>query len=199
MKKRYKILTIITLFSLVSFALPKHTYSQTITPPKKREEVRERLEEAKALRDQKREELTERIQVKKATRQAQLTQKRQQTITSYFNQMSIRIDATIQRLGILISRIESRLIQIETESESVDTSSIMEDIDQAKSILEELSAQNGSTNDTLTEVLASEDPKASFEVLKDSIKDIKLGLLEVHGILTKVIGDIKGLRVGQNS
>ena len=150
------------------------------------------------LREEKREELQERIQEKRATRQAQLTQRKQQRVSTQFNKMSVRIDATIQRLEILITRIESRLVQIEAQDEDINTESIQNELDTAKDLLEEIRIDLISTNDALADVLASEDPKASFEILKNSVRSIKENLQDVHQILVKTIGDIKGLRVGQN-
>ena len=45
-------------------------------------------------------------------------------------------------------------------------------------------------------MLENDDPKEAFLVIKNTIKEIKSDLVEVHQLLVHLIGDIKGLRVG---
>ncbi|MFZ5365703.1 MAG: hypothetical protein ACOZBZ_00235 [Patescibacteria group bacterium] len=135
------------------------------------------------------------LPTKKAEIKARLTEKRQQFIRQFFNQMVKRLEAAIARLEKLISRIESRLAKLESQGE--DVSKIKTEVADAKTKLAKAKADLEKAKNKLETVLASDDPKAAFGEVRTLIKGVKSQLIEVHRILVHVIGDIKGLRVGQ--
>ena len=49
----------------------------------------------------------------------------------------------------------------------------------------------------MNEIIESETPREGFVEIKEMVGEIRESLVEVHQILVKVIGDIKGLRVGE--
>lgn len=163
----------------------------------KREEIQARKVEQQEQRVLKREEIMARIETKKATAAAKLQEKRQERIMAYYGNLSKRITATIARIEKLIERIETRLASIEEDS-GVDVTFIESQLADAKELLDQASASLLAANDTLEVVLESEDPKEAFALTRETVKEIKNNLKEVHQILVHVIGDIKGLRVGTN-
>lgn len=126
---------------------------------------------------------------------AKLTERRQQLIRQFFTRMVKRLEAAITRLEKLISRIESRLSKLESQGE--DVSKIKTEVADAKTKLDKAKTDLEEAKTKLETVLESEDPKAAFAEVKNLIKGVKTQLIEVHRILVHVIGDIKGLRVGQ--
>lgn len=162
----------------------------------RRAELQERLEENRAEREQRKRQLLQRIEEKRATRQAQLTQTRQDRIEMFWQRMMRRIQATINRIEILIERIESRIDKIEANNEDIDTSEVVLKIEEAKTLLADAETDLEAADAGMERVLASDDPKAAFQVVRETVHEIKSDLMEVHRLLVSVIGDIRGLRVG---
>ncbi len=166
---------------------PKDFEQKLATREARREEIRQRIEERIEIRIQEREE-------KRATREARFAEIRKARITAFFGHLTKRLEALVERLNILISRIESRLDKIAEANEDIDTTSIQANIQEAKDLLAE-------TEDYLSVLevesfLDNGDPKTAFAEVREIIQQIKVNLIEVHRILVHVIGDIKGLRVG---
>ena len=165
-----------------------------------REEKRVQLEakiEAKvAERERKKEMVRERIEEHKASAAARLAVKKQERIRVYFGRLVLRLQSTVDRLNVLVNRIESRILKINEGAEGANTSSITVQLDEARLLLDQADAEILAAQDNLETMLASDDPKAAFEAIRDSIKNIKDLLKDVHSILVHTIGDIRGLRVG---
>lgn len=111
--------------------------------------------------------------------------------------MTTRFEAAINRLERLILRIEARLEKIEENNEDIETTEIEEDLAEAKDKLTEAELALTTAEASLEGILDSEDPQEAFGDVRDLIMSVKEQLKEVHQILVQVIGDIKGLRVGQ--
>jgi chromosome segregation ATPase len=168
----------------------------------RKEEIKLRIEqhqeEVEAKKEQLREEQEQRLQEREekvASKVAQLQERRKERIRLFFERLTRRLEAAISRLDILIQRIESRLAVLD-ESGDADTAAIHEQVDEAKSLLLDAQVDLEAATANLDTMLESDDPKAAFEVIRETIKDVKSKLVEVHRILVHVIGDIKGLRVG---
>jgi len=166
---------------------PKDFEQKLATREARREEIRQQIEERIEIRTQEKEE-------RRATREARLAEIRKARITAFFNHLTRRLEAFLERFSILISRIESRLDKIAQADEDIDTTSVEADIQEAKDLLV-------ATEDLLSVLgveilLENDDPKAAFAEVKEKIQEIKLNLVEIYRILIHVIGDIKGLRIG---
>lgn len=135
------------------------------------------------------------LPTRKAEIKAKLTEKRQQLIRQFFSRMVKRLEAAISRLEKLISRIESRLAKLESQGENV--SKIKTEVADAKTKLNKAKADLELAKSKLETVLTSDDPKSAFAEVRNLIKEVKSQLIETHRILVHVIGEIKGLRVGQ--
>jgi len=195
MKKLFKILfPFFFLFLIISPILARQdrpaTPSATHPRYEKLEEARERVRERK-------ETIRLEIQERRATRAARLAERRKERIRVFFTRLKRRMQAAINRLERLIARIKSRLSRIEAADEDIDTAPIRETLDGAEDKLASASAALTQAQTSLEDILDANDPKEAFTDVRDLIKEIKEQLKETHQILVHVIGDIKGLRVGQ--
>ncbi len=112
--------------------------------------------------------------------------------------MTKRLEAAINRLNRLITRIESRITKIEANNEDINTEPIKKDIQNAKDRLLLATNKLNEAKIKIDDVLQSNTPKEAFAEVRDIIQEIKKDLVEVHRLLVKVIGNIKGLRVGNS-
>ena len=198
-----KIILFLASLAVVFVVLPGFLLAKTSDNPQaqaqaKIAEIQANNEERKQIREEVLEQLRESIKQRRATREAQLAENRKERIRNYWERLNKRIFATIDRLEKLISRIESRLAKIESGNEDIDTTDINEQLDEAKAILLDARAEKEAADIAMEEVLESQDPKVAFKVIRDEVQKIRRKLIEAHRILVHVIGDIRGLRVGQN-
>lgn len=163
-----------------------------------RQTVKEQLAENKVLREKLRTELKTQITQKRATREAQLTENRKLRIRTFYNTLAKRLNAAIGRLERLTDRIESRVAKIKENNEDLDLKKVEADLLAAKSLLANAEAELNAATENLDTVLESNNPKEAFEIIKSVIQGVRKDLVDVHRLLVKLIGDIKGLRVGQN-
>lgn len=146
-----------------------------------------------------RQQTKERIQERIATIEARLSARKKEIIGSYFLRMTKRLEAAISRLNRLITRIELRIAKIEANNEDIDTKPIKNQVQKAKDKLQVATDKLNEAKIKIDDILESGTPKEAFAGVRDLIKEIKQILIDVHQILVKVIGDIKGLRVGTTS
>lgn len=133
-------------------------------------------------------------QTKKAQALARMTEKRQNLIRAFFQRMIKRLEAAIARLEKLIARIESRLNKIQTEGKDVTNQKA--ELSRAKTGLTKAQNDLTTAKTAFENMISSNDPRAAFVNVRNTIKAVKLDLIEVHRILVHLIGDIQGLRVG---
>lgn len=119
-----------------------------------------------------------------------ITAVRRERIRSYFGKMVVRIEATIERIEKLIERIE---IRIDNNYKTRDT------VNKAKTELAKAKLELDSLKLQLENLLESDDPKLVFGQIQDSLKIIKGYLRKTHVLLVQTIGELKGLRVGNNN
>ena len=139
----------------------------------------------------------EKIQERVATIEARLGARKKEIIRNYFTIMTRRSEAAIDRLNRLITRIESRIAKVEANNEDINTEPIKKDVQKAKDKLLLATNKLNEAKIKIDDVLQSNTPKETFAEVKNMIQEIKKDLVEVHRLLVKVIGDIKGLRVGE--
>ena len=187
----------LTLFAIFVIFNPINVFAQeTSDSDTRRIDLQNRIELRRELSETRREEIKQRILDKRATVSARLQEQQKVRIRNLFNLMVRRLNAAIERLDGLIVRIESRLTKIESENPDYDTTSIHSELDSVKSQLNEAKANLDAAHASLPDVLSSQDPKQSFTILRETITDVKNQLIEIHRILAKLIGDIRGLRIG---
>jgi hypothetical protein len=191
---KYIFLTLLTIIVILN---PSTTFAKENSDSDIRKiEIQNRIELRRELSETRREEIKQRILDKRATVSARLQEQRKVRIRNLFSLMVRRLNAAIERLDGLIVRIESRLTKIESENPDLDTTSIHSELESAKSKLNEAKANLDAAEASLPDVLSSQDPKQSFTILRETITDVKNQLIEIHRILAKLIGDIRGLRIG---
>lgn len=140
----------------------------------------------------------EEARARKNTALANAAEKRKANIAKYLKNMVARLRAYVIRIEKLIARIESRLTKIAAEDPTKDLSKIKTDVEKAKSILTKTKDKITDLEGMETEILASTTPKETFKKVKAKVAAIRKDLKDVHLLLVHVIGDIKGLRVGES-
>jgi chromosome segregation ATPase len=136
------------------------------------------------------------LSTKNAEIRARINEKKREILRRFFNQMIERFQAAINRLEKLISRIESRLAKIKSQGKNV--SQIENRLSEAKTKLNDAKANLELLKNKIENLPTSNDELKNFFIeTKNLVKSIKIQLIEVHQILVHLIGDIKGLRVGQ--
>lgn len=160
------------------------------------EERKEKKEERRATREDKREEKRATREAKREERREERKAKRDENIRRFFDRMATRVEAAIARIEKLIERIQSRLAKI--ESEGRDASKIKAKVEEAKTKLGTAKTEFESAKGELDNVVEGDNPKDAFAQTRDKIQSVKKHLTEIHRTLVSIIGDIKGLRVGQN-
>jgi hypothetical protein len=209
-----KIIKTLLLTTFAFFVVINPAYAINISPSpeaslptqnfiQEREERKERLrEEIEAHKEEvaaKKEQVRERTEAKIASHEAVFSDARKTRTREFYGRLYTRFTAAIKRLDILTTRIDSRLASIKEENPEIDTSEVEEKIVEAKSLLLDAQMDLDAANENFDEVLESDDPKATFQLIKDTVMGVKDKLIEVHKILVSVIGDIKGLRVGNTT
>lgn len=194
---RYKFFLSLTVL-LVFLFLPFIAKAQNTNPPgeKVRIEAKERVYQKQIEKADARIEIQKRVEDRKATQEAKLMEKKQERLKYYWGNLEKRFDATIERLEILITRIESRLVKITQENPEIDITKIEANIDSAKELLNDARNLLDKASDNFKSLLASEDQDTAFDALRETIREVKDLLIESHRLLVYIIGDIKGLRVG---
>ena len=174
--------TVLFLFAL--FALPVSAQSPT-AQANTRVNAEERVAEREASREARRVALTEQGMAR---------------IREFLARVNTRFQAAINRLANLIERIEARLVKFSEENPDVDLSQIEADLGEAKTLLAETEAEfeelKASLPGMVEEMFESDNPREFFMQIKEAYSGIRTNLVEVHTMLAHIIGDIKGLRIG---
>lgn len=201
------IVTGLILLSSFSFYLPNLIFAQnerffSRAPIAKADDVvvkdKEETEVNTEEKDQEEQALVRTKEEIKSQAKSRLTEIKKRSIRVYFAFMLRRFKAAISRMKTLLVRIQSRLEKIKTEDSEIDTIAVEDkikqiqlDIDTSEQLLKEAES-------SIEAVLTNEDPKTAFGPLKEKMKKIKNDLVNIRQELVKLIGEIKGLRVGQN-
>jgi Mg2+ and Co2+ transporter CorA len=173
-----------TLLLTAFFLVPGFALAQTPTPT-----VSPRGLQVK-------QEVKNRIATNSEERALALDERRRERIGAFFEIMVKRFEAAIARLEKLIERIENRIDKIKEETPSEDLTSQEEQLNDAKDKLEAAKDAISDMQDEFETFLTSDEPRVVFKELGKSIRDLKSDLVEIHRILVQIIGDLKGLRVG---
>jgi len=160
----------------------------------KRQQIEQMMLEKQRLILQKQEQKLQR-QNQAATRSAKLAESKKVNIRRLYENMYKKYFAMIKRLEKLASRIEAKMAAIE-EEENINLAGSKAELAKARALLDTADASLTAADNTFEQTLDSTDPKSSFAVIGESLIDTKKNLVEVHGILVKIIGEIKGIRVG---
>lgn len=172
------ILVLAALFFAPSAFAQTSTPSASVRPIPKRE-IRQNIEA-------KREEVRDRISsIRKAN------------IRKYFGNMVTRLEALVTRLEKLSVLIENRIAKIKGEGNSdIDTSSAEKSLSEAKLKIIQAKTDISKLKADMESALSSQAPKEAFKTVRESLTKIKDELKEAHRLLVHSIGELKGLRVG---
>jgi len=142
-----------------------------------RERTQQIIEKRQAIRQQIRERISEK------------TQARLHNLNETFSR---RLNHLIDRLNLIIERLESRLDKIKQEDETVDVTGIEAVLENAKQNLSLAEAQITALEVQLDDLVQLEsDPFQGIKELRGSFKEIRDLLLSVRKDLVKTIGLMK--------
>lgn len=145
-----------------------------------------------------RQDIKENIASREGQRQTNIAALRKDIVTNFFNMMLGRFEAAQDRLTKILTRIESRVAKIKSADPSKDLTPVDSEIASVKTAL----ADNQTKIDTLKtdfdSAIASTTPKERFKTVFGDISTIKRDLESIRKSLSKIIGDIKGLHVGES-
>ncbi len=144
-----------------------------------------------------REEIKERSATREAERKERLDNLRKSIVTNFFDNMIKRLQAAEDRLNKILTRIESRVAKIKLENPSKDLTKVDADIALVKTKLADTQTKINTTKTDFDAMIASTAPKELFKTVKDDISAIKKDLQDIRRMLSQIIGEIKGLRVGE--
>ena len=193
MKNFFKL---IPFFIFLLIALPARAQERTFSDElKKSLSPATRAADVKQKIEQKRDELVS----NRATISAKFTEEKRGIIKAYFDQMDRRMREAIDQLDKIAKRIESRITKIEASDtdKKIDLTNSKNELAEARSELASASAALVQAETSFESTLASEKPKESFIAVKESIRNVKTQLIETRGLLIKIIGEIKGLHLGE--
>jgi len=148
-------------------------------------------------REEFREEKKATIEAKRLELRNENRDERHTKISNLFGVMLKRYEDAIERLNKLVTKIESRLAKIKADDPAKNVTAIETQIKNAKDKLALVPAKIDTLKTDFDAMLASTTPKDLFKTVLADAKAIKSDLKDVHKILVHVIGDIKGLRIGE--
>lgn len=194
------------LLALSLLFFPALAFAEDDSSSSGKDLIRSRLEEKLNKLQTRAEEKKTRLETKMATKEARMEEKasaaakvkemRAENIKKYGGKMVERLEAMVERLEKLISRIESRLTKLEAAGKDISTTKTQ--VDSAKTKLAQAKTDLATLKSQIDTMTASETPKEEFARVRTSVKNVISGLKEVHRMLASVIGQIKGLRVGED-
>ncbi len=123
---------------------------------------------------------------------------RKNRLMSFSNQMISRLESTEVRIKNLLDRISTRVAKIKSSDKQIDVTKAENTISEANIKLLSVDSKIKDLKINLDSMSVSETPKDFMVKIKTSLNTIKNDLKEIHLLLVKSIGDIKGLRVGDN-
>lgn len=158
--------------------------------------VEVRIENRVNTSDSVRQNIRLKVDAKRDEIRTKLTAKRRERIRNFFAKAVTRIEALIARLNNLITRLETRIEKINEVNTDLDTTSAEKSIAEAKTLISSASSKLEEAKSLSEDALSSDTPKDAFKEVIGLVRGIKSDLHEIHKLLRSIIGDIKGLRVG---
>ena len=192
-KAIFILIYIFTLLFIPKLALAQNTSTNS---SERRVDTKKIIEDRQVRLRQRKAELQKIIKERQGSRSASLAAHKKLKIENLFNIVKRRLLATIERLESLIGRIESRLAKIEGENEDIETAKIKSDLEIAKDILIDAKANLQEAERKLALALESDDPRGGYLEVKVLMREVATDLKEAKMILAHLIGDIRGLRIG---
>jgi hypothetical protein len=147
----------------------------------------------KTIREEVKNEFKEKI----ATLSGKLEARKKEVIKNQFNFIIRRLKAATSRLNKIVIRIESRIDKIEANDKKIDLAAAKTELAKAKINLTKNNTEIEALQTEMETILEGDTPKEDFKEIKTKINEVKKSLLETRKALIKIIGEIKGLRIGQ--
>ena len=144
-----------------------------------------------------REDIKENIATREGQRKTNIAALRKDIVTNFFNLMFGRFEAAQDRLSKILARIESRVAKIKSADPSKDLTAIDAEVASVKTALSDNQTKIDTLKTDFNNAIASTTPKERFKTVFGDISVVKRNLENIRKSLSKIIGDIKGLHVGE--
>ena len=141
--------------------------------------------ERREVRQENREEI-------KDLRKQALDAKRKGIIERHIKNMAERYRAAIERLERLANRSEERIVKLEEKGFALDEAKSK--LAEARAAIEAAKQSAADVRTQLETAIASEDPKAAMESIRETAKKVAEYLKEAHAKLVEAVKAIKGSR-----
>ncbi len=184
MKKLAVFVLIASLFAIATTVTKAHDSEDSPKPfIQKLQNVRQEFKEKSATREGERKEKMDDL--------------RKSIVSNFFNIMLKRLQSAQDRLTKIMTRIETRVVKIKSEDPSKDLTKVDAEIASTKDDLLDNQAKIDTLKTDFDAMITSTSPRELFKNVKVDIKDVKDGLQNIRRSLSQIIGDIKGLHVGE--
>ena len=116
-------------------------------------------------------------------------------ISNHYHIMMKRLYTATVRLGIILTRIESRIEKIEVENEQANLSDIKTKIEDIKVYIDQIIHESmPQTQEIFEEIKNNENPRKILPKLRKSVKESKDDIIAVHQSLIEIIKELKSLK-----
>ncbi len=168
--------------------LPVASFAQEATTTKNREaiktQIEQKREEIKKQVEQRKEELKTKIEERKQLVNSKIDER----LGDFIGKLEKRFDSAIERLEILVTRIESRIAKM--DDEDIDTTKAKELLTDAKTKIATAKTSILAIGTKADEVLAG-DVRALYPELKEVVAKAKTDVKSAHEALVLVVRELK--------
>jgi len=145
-----------------------------------------------------RQQIREKIATNDGQRKTNIVALRKDIVTNFFDIMFKRFQAAEDRLNGIAARIDSRVSKIKSTNPALDLANIDSEISSTKAALADTQTKINTLKSDFDAAIASDTPKERFKTVMTDIGAIKKELESDRKSLSKIIGDIKDLHVGES-
>lgn len=142
---------------------------------------------------ERREQTVENREIKKAERIEKLNEKAKERITAYTVRIINRLTAAINRMLKLADRIEARIIKLEEKftDKGLDLSESKNLVEKAREEARNAQIEINSISEIFAEIIDAENPKESFNAIREHIKNTTTSIKNAHKTLVEAIKSVK--------
>lgn len=155
--------------------------------------VKEIGAEAKTNIQERLEQTVENREIKKEERKEKLNEKTKERITAYADRIINRLTAAINRMLKLADRIEARIIKLEEKftDKGLDLSESKKLVERAREEARNAQTEINSISETFAEIIDVENPRESFNAVREHIKNAIISVKNAHKTLVEAIKSVK--------
>lgn len=155
--------------------------------------VKEPGVEAKTNIQERLKQTIENREAKKAEREKKLNEKKKERIAAYTKKIILRLNAAVERMFKLADRTETRIIKLEEKftDKELDLSEAKKLVKKAREEVKNAQREIESMSEIFAEAIDTENPKESFDTIREHIKNAIINVKNAHKTLVEAIKLIK--------